>query len=300
MSSRERSLEPSSAVSIRADPRPDDRVILEVNARYLRAGLSGETGPRVQLSADWKHDFYHAFWDQNDMDVFLTCDKLELAFRNVWNNYLLVDGKSRRVVLVDDPLLPGPFRNCICYVLFTYLQVPSITLMSLPLCAVFGSGLASGLVVDMAWSEITVTPVYLMIPLHVYGRASNIGGEMWTQLHGKSRDFAEIQSDLEQVEDFDFWLDPPSEIDQLSIPALIRDVLENVSMDLVRPLRQRVIFVGQLAKNMGLIFAIMTALGNKYRAIESEGCWEGASIFAAIHGVGKTQLERDSWTWSRE
>jgi actin-related protein 10 len=76
---------------------------------------------------------------------------------------MLLDPKSRKVIISEDPLLPYRIKEAICRVLFTYFQIPSITFLSAQVLALASTGLRTGLVIDIGWHTTRVLPVKLPV-----------------------------------------------------------------------------------------------------------------------------------------
>ena len=175
----------SPATSYRTE---EDAVIFEFGSRYFRAGFAGENAPRCTLGfgpeesrrvgdyrrwlpgynerpkkarrmAEWGDDYQLWRMDIREVDLGLVEDKVERAVREACNRYLLLDAKSRRVILVLPSVLPHQLLSTLLSTIFTNFQIPSITLFSAPTMAVIASGLRSGLVVDVGWNESIVTSV---------------------------------------------------------------------------------------------------------------------------------------------
>jgi hypothetical protein len=74
--------------------------------------------------------------------------------------WLLIDSKTRKIVLPVPPLFPTRLLSAVITTIFTHFQPPSLTLLSSPVLATIAAGLRSALVVDIGWYETVVTPVY--------------------------------------------------------------------------------------------------------------------------------------------
>ena len=166
----------------------EDSIVFEFGSRHLRAGFAGESAPRCTLAfgpkesrrvgdyrewlpgygdrprkrrrcGDWGKE--HELWrmDLRDLDLGLIEDKIERAIRDTFNRYLLLDSKSRRMLLVLPPLMPHPLLSMILSTLFKIFLIPSITLFSTPVMAMVAAGLRSSLVVDIGWHETIVTGI---------------------------------------------------------------------------------------------------------------------------------------------
>ena len=160
-----------------------DRVILDIGARFIRAGFSGEAFPRCAIDALSKSD-KEVFWEEGGWDPGLVEDRLERGIREVYSQYfptpqgfpctnifgadegryLLIDSKSRKVIVSEGTLLPYRIKEAICRVLFTYFQVPSITFLNSHVLALVSTGMRTGIVVDIGWHETRILPVSRQIP----------------------------------------------------------------------------------------------------------------------------------------
>lgn len=106
----------------------------------------------------WEYELYRC--DLREVDLGLVEDKLERALRTVHSDYLQLDQKPRKAVLVLPSLLPTPLVEVALKVLFNhYAQPPAVTLLTIPLLVCVGAGLRNALVVDLGWEECVVTAI---------------------------------------------------------------------------------------------------------------------------------------------
>lgn len=63
-----------------------DRIALDIGARFIRAGFSGEPFPRCCIDAIAKGD-KEVFWEDNGWDPGLIEDRLERGLREVYSQY---------------------------------------------------------------------------------------------------------------------------------------------------------------------------------------------------------------------
>ncbi|MCJ1473709.1 hypothetical protein MMC13_002360 [Lambiella insularis] len=176
----------SPAYGYRSEP---EILVFEFGARYIRAGIAGESAPRCKLGfgpeqarrvGDYRqwlpgyesrpkkketgrtwgkgHELWHL--DLREMDLGLFEDKIERLVRDIYTRYLLLDAKTKRVVLVLPSLLPHPLLSSLISCLFNNCQMPSITMLPSPTMAVVSAGLRSAVVVDIGWHETNITAVY--------------------------------------------------------------------------------------------------------------------------------------------
>lgn len=182
----------SPSLSYRAE---EGSLVFEFGARHFSAGFAGESSPRCRLTFgpedsrrvgdyrkwlpgfesrrirkrrgyEWGED--HELWrlDMREVDLGLVEDKIERAVREAYTKYLLLDSKSRRVVLLSPSVMPHPLLSCILNTLFLNFSNPSITLMPVPLVCMAAAGCRSGFVVDVGWGEASVTGLYEYREIH--------------------------------------------------------------------------------------------------------------------------------------
>lgn len=78
---------------------------------------------------------------------------------------LMTDSKARKVIVLENPLLPLRIKQTVAKILFEHLQVPSLSFALSPLCALLSIGRATGLVVDVGNLETCLLPVSLLPPI---------------------------------------------------------------------------------------------------------------------------------------
>lgn len=173
----------------------EESLVFEFGARHFSAGFAGESSPRCRLTFgpedsrrvgdyrrwlpgfeerkvrkrrgyEWGED--HELWrmDLRELDLGLVEDKIERAVREAYTKYLLLDSKSRRVVILSPSVMPHPLLSCILNTLFLNFNNPTVALMPIPLVCVAAAGLRSGLVVDIGWAETLVTGLYEYREIH--------------------------------------------------------------------------------------------------------------------------------------
>lgn len=176
----------SPAYGFRAE---EEVVVFEFGARYISAGLAGESAPRCKLGFDpeqsrrvgdyrqwlpgyesrakekntsttWGKD--HELWrlDLRDLNLGLFDDKIERIVRKAYIQHLLLASKSKRVVLVLPSLMPLPLLSSLISCLFNNFQMPGITMLPAPTMAVVSAGLRSAIVVDIGWHETSISAIY--------------------------------------------------------------------------------------------------------------------------------------------
>ena len=164
-------------------------VIFEIGSRFLRVGFAGESAPRHVLSyspeqqrrvgdyrpyamgydsrqrrrktgEDWAYEYELWQPDVRNQDLNLLGDRMERLIREIETNQLMLDARPRKVALVVSSHLPRPLLELAISSLFSVLQCPTVTLLPSNTMSVVASGLRSALVIDIGWSETTVSAIF--------------------------------------------------------------------------------------------------------------------------------------------
>ncbi|KAJ5577102.1 hypothetical protein N7535_004028 [Penicillium sp. DV-2018c] len=182
---------PSSTSPSSSFRNEDDAIIFEIGARWLRAGFEGNSAPtcvvgfgpeQSRRAGDYRgwiqgsigdgrlpqpvdvEEWTRAYelWrsDLREVDLGLVEDKIERSFRETYNQFLLTDAGTSRLVLVLPSLMPHPLLSSLLSTLFSRWRFPSITLLSSAAMSATAAGLRSALVVDIGWAETTATAIY--------------------------------------------------------------------------------------------------------------------------------------------
>lgn len=94
------------------------------------------------------------------VSVGLTGDLVERAVREAYTRSLLLDTKTRRVVLVLPEVLPRELLQRVLRVLFEVFVVPAVTVLGRGVASCVAAGMRSGLVCHVGWRESVVSAVY--------------------------------------------------------------------------------------------------------------------------------------------
>ncbi|THH04523.1 hypothetical protein EW145_g5460 [Phellinidium pouzarii] len=107
----------------------EDRIILDPGSRVWKAGFSGEGRPRDVFFVEegetttlWGLTRAQGSAEREEEDRNLKI-KLQARLRRVFHEMLLTDPKSRKVIIVEHPLLPLYIKDMIASVLFENLQI---------------------------------------------------------------------------------------------------------------------------------------------------------------------------------
>ena len=176
----------SPSISYRAE---EEALIFEFGTRHLSAGFTGESYPRCKLGfgpeesrragdyrrwlpeyeerprrkqpvETWGNEYELWQMDMRGSDLGIIEDKIERAVREAFTKYLLLDPKSRRLIVILPSIMPHQLLSNVLHTLFNNFQPPSITFLSPPILSTVAAGCRSGLVVDIGWREAIITSVY--------------------------------------------------------------------------------------------------------------------------------------------
>lgn len=144
----------------------DDRVVLDLGSKVWKAGFSSETKPRIVISTQQLCSC-ESLWNLScsSKSIKVSQDEISLGLRRLFFDYLMVDPKMRKVLLIEPALVPIEVRSQIALVLFEHLHVPSISFTPSPVLVLLATGTVTGLVIDVGHLETSALPVYLSRPL---------------------------------------------------------------------------------------------------------------------------------------
>ncbi|KAI0091100.1 actin-domain-containing protein [Irpex rosettiformis] len=160
----------------------EDRIILDPGSHIWKVGFSGEGKPREVSYADkdtgsplWTLNRAPDLIDREEEDRLLEA-RLQTSLRAVFHDSLLTDPKSRKIIILETPLLPLHIKDMFARILFNNLQVPSISFASSHLLALLAAGRVTGLVLDCGHLESTALPIYSSRPLFPHLRTTPLAG----------------------------------------------------------------------------------------------------------------------------
>lgn len=134
-------------------------VVIDFGQTRTKIGFTNEATPRHILKTTELARF-----DDDGIPIIHSFNewvrRLELFLRKAFYHYLQTSVKERKVVLVDDPLLPTNFRRAVAHVLFSQFQTPSIIYAPSLLVPLYTTGLNTGLVVDIGYSDSRAMATY--------------------------------------------------------------------------------------------------------------------------------------------
>ncbi|KAK9236908.1 hypothetical protein V1525DRAFT_378498 [Lipomyces kononenkoae] len=186
----------------------DPPLILDIGARGIRAGIAGAERPicEIPIAPDRNGRIQnHVLWDLDMRNTKMedVHDILQAILRDVYYKYLLLDGKSRKVVILENPMMSVQLKKLIAFVLFNYFQSISVTYMLSPVCSMLAAGARTALVVDIGWHETTVTPIYDYKPiLSAVQSTTRAGKRLHDIVSGILNEFTSVPPSFDEVEQF--------------------------------------------------------------------------------------------------
>ncbi|GAA5996002.1 uncharacterized protein JCM10292_004882 [Rhodotorula paludigena] len=229
----------------------EDRVVLDLGASVCRAGFSGEPAPRACLgvraervksgsgaAARGEEREGRGWWtlekgEASEEEWEVREERVKRVLRRVYFENLMIDPKTRKVIVLENPLLPTRVKELIARVLFDNLQVPSLSFASTPLLALMAARTLTGLVVDVGHLETTVLPIFHSRPLFPHLTTTPRAGARLTR---------RLRALLLA---YGSYAPPPSSLNSLTPPVIGRIPPRVLTDELVEGVKDRMCFVGE-------------------------------------------------------
>lgn len=220
----------------------EDRVVIDPGSRIWKVGFSGEGRPRDVFLADtksgtslWGLQRVTKLTERVEEEKLLEV-KLQRCLRSVFHDSLLTDPKARKVILVENPLVPVHIKDILVRILFEN-YVPSISFASSHLLSLLTVGRITGLVLDCGHLESVALPIFAARPLYSNLRSTPLAG---CRLSSHLRALLLL---------FGTYVPPPTSLSTaISIPSTNRStrIPQEVLTDLlVEEIKTRFCFVGE-------------------------------------------------------
>ncbi|KAJ2595131.1 hypothetical protein GGF39_003943 [Coemansia sp. RSA 1721] len=157
----------------------EEKIVLDIGTHTLRVGYSGDARPlyKTSLYSVFSHGdnnagrlvgkssgLFEEGHPNNNEEELLEALLVE-QLRNVYRSHLLLDSKSRKVVVAEGALLPVQVKRALARVLFYNLRVPMVSFYPGSVTSLMTCGKMVGLVVDCGHRSTAVMPVYDCRPL---------------------------------------------------------------------------------------------------------------------------------------
>lgn len=288
----------------------DNFAILEVQNRYVKAGFSGNSKELCCLNVpdgrvDGMSEEDTPFLWENDKK---NAVHLERLFRHVFNQELLLDTKQLRVMIVTPSNCSIPLKQFFSRVLFNRFNVSSIIFQPAAPLAVLSSGSRCGLVIDLGWEELTITPVYDLRELPPQSGSSIRGAKLIHERmtaflreerqeelpfrhvdnclkKGDLRDTTQgaLKKSVEEVL-FASSQDGHDDDNELNVVDLAAKIINRLDIETRGAVSENIMCTGIYSNIKGLKSTIIDRIKSKIgtaRGIKTLGYWTGASLYVS-------------------
>lgn len=150
-------------------------VILQLSKRFSKVGFGSEHHPRAiiatpELQSEQLMGLGTATLTSSQWDPII-----ESLVKRIYFHYLQVVPAERKVVLLENDLLPTPIRQSLSRVLFENMKVPSIVYLSEMATPLYTCGVSTGIVIDIGYHESRVLPVCFGAPIREAYQTTRLG-----------------------------------------------------------------------------------------------------------------------------
>jgi len=144
-------------------------VVLDIGSRYTKCGFAGEAAPRHIARSRFKlshgKELTMQEFEGTTAHSKQWAEAIESFLHSIYFSYLQIQPKERRVLLLENLLIPVPFREMLSKVLFEHFQVPSVVYLSTATSVLTPILKTTALVVDCGFLETRVLPIFEEIPI---------------------------------------------------------------------------------------------------------------------------------------
>ncbi|KAM3161024.1 Actin-like ATPase domain-containing protein [Lachancea thermotolerans] len=260
---------------------PRTQIVLQIDHHRILLGKSGDAKPFVRAVP-------------NDADIY---SKVFLArsLQNMFQYSLMMKPSDAEVLLLEDVLLPLELKQLVSRVLLETLKVSSIMFVPDVLTTCIAGGVRNAIVVDIAWENLVIVPVFDLRILQKQMVVSSRGGKFLHQMAGEAKQedlvYQIEEAGLWQKEDFAYLRNRIKkefigygneeifDIDELPIVQMLKRVYKDLPLDIRGRLKQRVIVTGWLSTSEGFRKQLEKAICPYFSLITSMGPWVGGSLY---------------------
>ncbi|KAM0788897.1 hypothetical protein ACM66B_002980 [Microbotryomycetes sp. NB124-2] len=225
----------------------EDRIVLDLGSSVWKVGFSGEPSPRACLSVPALlgtlpgHSDERELWklDKNEPGPLVWKvreNRTRRCLRHVWQDILMIDSKTRKVVIVESALQSIKVKEMITRILFDGMHVPSISHAPACVLSLMACGTVTGLVLDCGNLETTIVPVFASRPMY---------SAMLSTPRASQRLSRRLRSLLLL---FGSYAKPPSSLNSNARPTISRVPAEVLSEDLLEDMLARLCYVGHAVR----------------------------------------------------
>ena len=151
-------------------PSPTRVVVIELGSRLIRAGFAGEPSPRVIRPIEAFGVNFSSSLETEDLRH--AC--LELL-SSLFVEHLHVKSKDCNVLVIEPLVSSSKFREAIVFALFKYLFVSKVSLQPDLFMPILTTGLYTGVILDIGYSETRCIAVLQGRPLLNTIRLGKVG-----------------------------------------------------------------------------------------------------------------------------
>ena len=144
-----------------------------INSDFFRCGFVNDSAPRAVIRSLKYGSRPLIAWTRMDELYKVLKDLID----QMYLNFLAVNPRDRKVILVESVFCPTLFRTTLASVLLQHFNVPGIVFLPSHLMALNTLALHSALVVDVGYTECCVVPVIQNVTLMHATRFSNLGSK---------------------------------------------------------------------------------------------------------------------------
>ncbi|KAH3661652.1 hypothetical protein OGAPHI_006502 [Ogataea philodendri] len=198
-------------------------------------------------------------------------------FHHLFTTYK-IDSVNANIVLVANSMLNNTYKTAVTFQLLEKLHAKSTLFLDDALMTLVAAGLRTGLVVDLGWHFVTISPVFDLRLLQNHAKWSKRAAKY---LYFKTDPLSLESIDIDQL----FTVDENCyDTDEKTPSQLLIELHRELPIDLRKPLFENIVFTGGLAENQTVVDKIVADL--KSAKIHTEtafslGSWQGASLYTA-------------------
>uniref|UniRef100_A0A1X7VBD6 Actin-related protein 10 n=1 Tax=Amphimedon queenslandica TaxID=400682 RepID=A0A1X7VBD6_AMPQE len=153
----------SSRVRGNLVPQDKGAIVLDIGHVHTKLGVSGEPAPRYIVKSEVLMKPYGEIlnvWD----DKYINREELYLILcrflHKVFLEYLIINPREYRIVIIESIVSPLNFRNTLAKALFIHFSVPHVCFLPHPSACLFSLGSSTALLIDIGLKETSIVPVF--------------------------------------------------------------------------------------------------------------------------------------------
>lgn len=163
-------------------------VVIELGNQFTKIGFVHDAAPRAIVrtklysdklgrEVDLLVDQRDCVYTRDNLDDDELTNKLKLFIQNLYFQYLGINSKERRAVLVEPLFLNSKIKKVLIDIFFNHLEVPSLVFVPSHLMSLVPCLLSTGIVIDSGYTETLVIPIVDGETLLNSVRYARLGGQ---------------------------------------------------------------------------------------------------------------------------